>query len=338
MIRARYYEKRGTEIRCHLCPHQCLLLPDQNGFCGVRKNQNSEMVLPFAGILSAVAIDPIEKKPLYHFYPGKTIYSIGFFGCNFRCPFCQNYSISQFFPETTKNRTLPEKVVQDARGVSSFGIAYTYSEPLVHYEFVLETSILSHTAGLKNVLITNGYLNEDPLTELLPYLDAVNIDLKSYSENFYTKEICGDRNHVLDFIKRAAETIHVEVTTLIIPGKNDSPDEIREISLFLSKIDPKIPLHLSCYYPRYKYSVRETSENDLRPLLKTAREHLEYVYAGNVREETNTICPQCGNITIRRSGYEVSVTGLISDRCSRCGFRLPIINHDTDTGKKGKTP
>jgi pyruvate formate lyase activating enzyme len=310
----------------------CIIAPEKFGICGVRKNEYDELVIPYQGILSSASLDPIEKKPLYHFFPGRTIYSIGFYGCNFRCPFCQNYSISQKLPDRRNIAVSPQEVVKDALGGTSVGIAYTYSEPVIHFEFVLETSMLAKKSGLKNVLISNGYLNSDPLTELLPYLDAVNIDLKSFSEDFYMEELGGRRDPVLDFIRRAAPKVHLEVTTLIIPGKNDSPEEIREISHFLAGIDKNIPLHLSCYFPRYKYSTRETTKNDLLPLIKIAKEYLAYVYAGNVRDETNTMCPNCGNLLVRRLGYDVNISGLLKNHCSRCGVVIPLINGDTKDG------
>lgn len=281
------------------------------------------MVLPFYGVLSSVAVDPVEKKPLYHFYPGSAILSVGFYGCNFRCPFCQNYTISQY-TERSAHRISPAALVREALRANSFGIAYTYSEPLVHFEYVLDSAKAAREAGLKNVLVSNGYLNPEPTEELLPWIDAANIDLKAWNEEFYRKEAKGTLQPVLEFIRNASSRIHLEVTTLVIPGVNDKPDEIEEAARFLASLNRKIPYHLTCYYPRYKYTVRPTREEDLEPLIQRARKHLAFVYAGNTGGGNVTVCPSCSQEVIRRMGYFTRVVGGKNGRCSRCGEEIYV--------------
>lgn len=276
------------KLRCGVCPHNCLIEQDRYGYCGVRKNTGGGIVDTGYGVLSGLAMDPIEKKPLYHFHPGEYILSAGFYGCSFRCPFCQNHSISQRDPagrDFALNRrkpTAPEELAAAAGENGSFGIAYTYSEPLIHFEYVLETSRLAREAGLKNVLITNGYVNPGPAEELLPWIDAANVDLKSFSPEFYRKELKGDLETVKNFILRAHGRIHLEITTLVIPGKNDSPEEIRALCGFIAGLDRKIPLHLSAYHPAFHYTVPPTRRDALFRLVDIAREQLDFVYPGNV--------------------------------------------------------
>jgi pyruvate formate lyase activating enzyme len=202
------------------------------------------------------------------------------------------------------------------------GIAYTYSEPLVHFEYLRETAREARSKGLKNVLVSNGYINQEPAKELLPLFDAANIDLKSFSDSFYREELGGSLGPALRFIELAAAELHLEVTTLIIPGKNDSPREMAEISGFLAALNPDIPLHLSCYRPHYKYTVSPSTYENLAPLLETARKKLNYVYPGNAARESNTLCPGCGELLIRRRGYTIEAKGLKNGTCPRCGRKI----------------
>ncbi len=319
----RFVEKQDAAVRCVLCPHTCTLTEGKTGICRVRKNEGGKMVLPFYGVLSSVAVDPIEKKPLYHFHPGSSIFSVGFYGCNFRCPFCQNYTISQHTEESA-HRISPSVLVQEALRSNSFGIAYTYSEPLVHFEYIMDTAKVAREAGLKNVLVSNGYLNPEPTEELLPWIDAANIDLKAWNEEFYRKEAQGTLHPVLEFIRKASGRIHLEVTTLVIPGVNNNPNDIEEAARFLASLNRKIPYHLTCYYPRYKYSVRPTREEDLHPLMERARKHLAFVYAGNTGGGNVTVCPSCGKEVIRRIGYFTRVVGGRKGRCSHCGEEIYV--------------
>lgn len=266
-----------------------------------------------------MAVDPIEKKPLYHFYPGSSILSVGFVGCSLRCPFCQNHGISQSTSSPT-DHIEPEDLVSAALRERSFGIAYTYSEPLIHFEYVLACSKAARAAGLKNVLVTNGYLNPEPLAEILTFTDAANVDLKSFQAGVYQQELGGSLEEVKRFIAKAAGHIALEVTTLVVPGMNDSEGEIEQSARFLASLDPLIPYHLSCYHPRYRASAPPTDPASVVRLAEVARRHLKHVYVGNVgTEETVTFCAGCGNALIRRRGYATRVTGIAAGVCSRCG-------------------
>jgi len=324
-MQPRFYEKKADDkIQCRLCPNNCLIASGQYGVCKVRFNGEGTLQLPFYGKLSAVAIDPIEKKPLYHFYPGKQILSIGFVGCSFHCPFCQNHHIANdtSYPCETLR---PEDLVELGVDRHSFGIAYTYSEPLVHLEYILDSASLARSRGLKNVLVSNGYINPEPAEQLISLMDAANIDFKTNNPEFYREEIGGKLEEIKRFITQAYDRLYLEVTTLVIPTKNDSPAEIEAIASFLAELDPDIPYHLSAYYPAYKYTIAPTPPSTLHRLADVARRHLSYVYLGNVgREETNTYCSKCGNLLVRRRGYSVHVGGVDKGKCRQCGAAVPI--------------
>jgi pyruvate formate lyase activating enzyme len=323
---ARFWEKlEGGAVRCGLCPHACRIAPGGHGRCAVRLNREGRLDLPFYGRLSSIAVDPIEKKPLYHYHPGERILSVGFVGCSFRCPFCQNYRISQDTGVPTE-AVSPEKLVALAEREGSFGISYTYSEPLVHLEYVLETARLARGCGLKNVLVSNGFISPEPAEELLGVLDAANIDLKSFNPEFYRKEIGGELEEVKRFLTQARGRIELEVTTLVIPTKNDGPEEIEAIASFLASLDPSLPFHLSAYYPQHRYTLPPTPPSSLRALADVARRHLAYVYLGNIgSEQSDTACRSCANVLVRRRGYHVSTPGLNGSLCARCGAEAPIV-------------
>ena len=324
---ARFWEKaeEGGAVRCGLCPHACLIRPGGLGRCRVRRNRGGTLELPFYGRLSSIAVDPIEKKPLYHYHPGERILSVGFVGCSFHCPFCQNYRISQDTGVPTEAMS-PDELVALAEREGSFGIAYTYSEPLVHLEYVLETCRLARARGLKNVLVSNGFVNPQPAEELLAVLDAGNIDLKSFNPQFYRKQIGGELEEVKRFLTQARGRIALEVTTLVIPTRNDGPEEMEGIAAFLASLDPDIPLHLSAYYPQYRYTLPPTSPSTLRELAEVARRHLSYVYLGNIGSQpADTPCGKCTAVLVRRRGYQVDVSGLDGVRCAHCGAPAPIV-------------
>ncbi len=301
-----------------------MIAPGGYGRCRVRANRGGRGEIPFAGRITAVAMDPIEKKPLYHFHPGSAILSVGFVGCNFRCPFCQNYEISQSNRSGTRELS-PGELVETALAQGSFGIAYTYSEPLVHMEYVLEAARLARARGLANVLVSNGFVRPEPAEELLGLLDAANIDLKGWDAGFYGDEIGGDLREVCRFLEQAAPRIHLEVTTLVIPTKNDDPSQIEGIAAFLAGLDPDIPYHLSCYYPTYRYAIPPTPAETVLRLAETARRRLRFVYVGNTGlRESNTVCPGCGSVVVRRAGYRAVVVGLRDGGCAACGRPLPI--------------
>lgn len=274
-----------TKIKCRVCPNYCNLSEGQIGVCRARSNKDGNMVPINYGHITSLALDPIEKKPLNRFHPGKNILSVGSFGCNLRCSFCQNHPISMAFEEDIKTEyKTPENLVKLATSLknkNNIGIAYTYNEPLIGYEYVRDTAKLAKEYDLMNVVVTNGCFNENVLDEILPYIDAFNIDLKGFTEGIY-RELGGDLETVKKFIKAASKQVHVEVTTLIIPKENDSEEEMRELSEFLASVNPEIPLHISRFFPTYKMLDRPATEvKKIYRLTEIAREKLIYVYEGN---------------------------------------------------------
>lgn len=329
MKEAQWYERLNEEeVRCNLCPHSCLLTAGQTGICQARENREGRLVSKTYGQVSAVAVDPIEKKPLFHFYPGSEILSLGTVGCNLRCQFCQNYHIAHD-QEAQTSKLEPTEIVNLVKEHNSIGAAYTYSEPLIWYEYIRDTAQLIQQTGLKNILVTNGLINLDPLTELLPYIDGLNIDLKAFSEEFY-RDICqGYLEPVKESISRADQEALVEVTTLLIPGLNDSREEIEELTAWLADINPDIPLHFTRYFPKYKLQAEQTSMETLLQAKEIAEERLNFVYLGNVRqpEYSNTYCYECGQLLIKRSWSQPEVY-LKEDVCPECGAEINILLTD----------
>lgn len=325
-----YYEKLSEgKVRCGICPHRCLVTEGKYGLCRVRKNSGGTLFALNYARCAASALDPIEKKPLYHFYPGSTIFSLGALGCSFRCDFCQNWEIAQADAPTVK--LAPEQAVQLAleAGRDCIGLAYTYSEPLMWYEYVLDTARLAREQGLKNVVVTNGYINPEPLAALLPYIDALNIDVKAFQPQFYRRLCGGDLEPVLETVKACVEAgCHVELTTLLVTGLNDSPEEITQLVDWVARLDPEIPLHFCRYFPRYKLDLPPTPPESLERAWEIAREKLSYVYLGNITggKGSSTCCPQCGAVLVDRDGFRVQVRELAGDRCAKCGTRVRIIN------------
>ncbi len=270
---------------CGLCPHHCRLSEGQTGFCRARRNVGGRIVPINYGKLTSLALDPIEKKPLARFHPGSFILSLGSFGCNLRCPFCQNHEISQAEEGFPAREMTPEELVHLALELAhdemgNLGIAFTYNEPLISYEFVLDTAKRLHDVGLCAVLVTNGMVEEAPLKELLPFMDAMNIDLKAFHEGFY-RWIQGDFSAVRRTIALAAASCHVEVTTLVVPGRNDSAEDMEAEASWLASLDPEIPLHISRYFPRWQMDAPATDIGRIRELCRVAERHLRYVYSGN---------------------------------------------------------
>lgn len=271
--------------QCEICPHHCVLDEGQSGICGARKNRNGAIICDNYGKVTSIALDPIEKKPLRRFCPGSKILSVGSYGCNLRCPFCQNSDISMADGDHIQTQNVsPEMLVEkaiEAMPLGNIGIAYTYNEPLVGYEYVLDCSKLAKKNNLKNVVVTNGTICEKPLLELLPFIDAMNIDLKGFTEYFY-KMIGGDFETVKQTIKLAVKACHIEITTLIIPGENDNETEINELAQWVSSVNPEIPLHITRFFPRWKMTDRDaTPVKTIYGLADIARKHLKYVYEGN---------------------------------------------------------
>ena len=271
---------------CNLCPHHCALAEGQVGFCHTRRNEGGQINSLNYGRVTSLAIDPIEKKPLYHFYPGSVILSLGSFGCNMACPFCQNHTISQGGEQEVRWQISPEQLVELAQETSqqhgSIGVAFTYNEPLLSYEYLRDTLPLLRQAGQKAVLVTNGQIEEEPLRELLPYVDAMNIDLKTFADKTYAK-LGGSLRAAQRTIQMAAEAgVHVEVTTLVVPGISDDINEFCAEVDWLAGVNREIPLHLSRYFPRYQYKASATQLDKLYELQRIAQKRMKYVYLGNV--------------------------------------------------------
>ncbi|MGI5920944.1 MAG: AmmeMemoRadiSam system radical SAM enzyme [Syntrophomonadaceae bacterium] len=327
-IEAQCYEKLpDNKVRCYLCPHQCLINEGRRGVCRVRVNEGGALFTQNYGEVTSLALDPIEKKPLYHFYPGSLILSAGTFGCNLACSFCQNYSIAHGQPETT--RISPEDLVKLAvqtRTEGSLGVAFTYNEPSIWYEYVYPTARQLREQGLKTVLVTNGFISLQPFKKLIPFVDAMNIDVKAFNNQFYQGYCRGSLDKVQATVEEAAGQVHVEVTNLVIPGVNDDPAEIRSLARWLAALDKTIPLHLSRYYPAYKMQLPSTPVETLYKVHDIAREYLDFVYMGNIPgESNNTLCQQCGNILVKRQGYQIDTSGIKNKRCADCRGEIDYI-------------
>jgi len=280
---ALFYEAlTDNKVKCLLCPQACIIPPEKTGFCGVRQNKQVKLYSLIYAQITSLALDPIEKKPLYHYYPGKYILSLGTKGCNLACPFCQNWSISQN-DNAPLESTSSEEIIRQAEEYKSFGIAYTYNEPFIWYEFVLDTAILAKEKGLKNVLVTNGFITPKPLEKILPYIDAMNIDLKSIEDEFYQKFCHGRLEPVLTTIKKAHQSCHIELTNLVITGLNDRRDNfIKLVDWIYENLGSQVPLHFSRYFPCYKMDLPPTPLATLKSAEEIARKKIKYVYLGNV--------------------------------------------------------
>ncbi len=322
---AAHWRREGGAVRCLLCPHACLIAEGKRGICRVRENRGGTLYPMTYGKVAAVQLDPIEKKPLFHFHPGTEILSIGSVGCNFRCGFCQNVHLV-LAQVPVQDAAIPD-LVRAARDAGSIGIAYTYNEPMIWFEFVADCARAARREGLANVLVTNGYVNPGPLAELLPVIDAMNIDLKSMDPEFY-RRICGGKlEAVLETIRASARAVHVELTTLLVTGENDSDEAIRKVVDFVAATDPEIPLHFSRYFPCYRFTAPPTPEARLAAAFRIGREKLPYVYVGNYRlaGAEDTVCPRCGKVVVRRAGYRTDAGGLSGDRCASCAARLRFV-------------
>jgi pyruvate formate lyase activating enzyme len=331
MKEAMFYKKLDRKLKCTLCNHYCSIKEGKKGICSVRENMNAKLYSLVYGKSIAADIDPIEKKPFFNFYPGTTAYSIATVGCNFHCLNCQNWEISQM-PKGKKGKIIgqelsPREVVEHAKREGCKCIAYTYTEPTIFFEYAYDTAKLAHEQGIKNVFVTNGYTNSEAIKEIAPFLDAANIDLKSFSEEFYHK-VCGAKlQPVLDTIKLYKELdIWVEVTTLIIPGYSDDENQLKDMAQFIENTGEDIPWHITAFYPAYKLqNVSPTPVESLRKAreigLKTG---LRYVYEGNVPGEggENTYCYNCGELLIQRYGFQIINKILIDGKCPKCRTRL----------------
>lgn len=334
MQKARYFQKEENKIRCLLCPHSCLINDGKTGTCGVREAAGGELYTTNYGCLSAAHWDPVEKKPLYHFYPGRPILSLGTFGCNLLCSFCQNWALARGKPGKSADIVGPDDILamleREGGPAKAMGVAYTYNEPTIWYEFVYDTARLLHQRGYKNVLVTNGYINREPLRDLLPYIDAMNIDVKAFSDSFYRKYCHGLKEPVIKTVETAVEACHVEITCLLIPTLNESPAEQEQLAGWLGGLSPDLVLHYSRYFPQYKLDLPPTPPQVMEQVRKIAQKHLRYVYLGNIElpGSADTMCPHCGNLLVVRSGYRVELTGLDGCRCNNCHNLISIVLPD----------
>jgi pyruvate formate lyase activating enzyme len=332
-MEACLYDKLDDQkVRCNLCAHACVIPPGRRGLCGVRQNDGGMLETLVYGRLVAQHIDPIEKKPLFHLLPGSRSFSIATVGCNFKCRFCQNADIAQM-PNDRRGAILgssssPEAVVAEALAQDCQSIAYTYTEPTVYFEFALETSRLAHARGLKNVFVTNGFMSREALEMAAPYLDAANVDLKAFSDEFYKTRCSAKLEPVKDTLRRMkALNIWVEVTTLIIPGLNDDPEELGSLAAFIAEdLGPETPWHISRFHPTYKLTDRPPT-----PVATLSMAHeigkragLYYVYMGNVPGQggESTYCHQCGALLIERLGFFVRDNAIQQDRCPQCRTKV----------------
>ncbi len=328
---ARFYSEEGGKVRCTLCPHSCLIPEGRTGRCGVRLAQSGRLYSLIYGLASSVHPDPIEKKPLYHFLPGSTALSFGSVGCNLMCLHCQNHSISRADPRTTSlERILAEDVPHLAAKCAASSVSWTYNEPTIWHEFTVEASQRAHEAGLKTSYVTNGFIQEAPLKELQGVIDAMNIDVKSFSERFYHNICGGSLAPVLDTCRQAVRMgIHVELTYLVIPDHNDSESELSEFASWVaSDLGREIPVHFSAFHPDYKLlGTPRTPMATLETAHRVARrEGLEFVYLGNVRsgEWDDTHCPECGALLIERDGFATRRILLNGSSCPVCSREIPV--------------
>jgi len=332
-METRYQRQVNEETaRCTVCPRMCTLKPGQVSFCGAKENKEGRIVNLTYGLLSSIAVDPIEKKPLVHFYPGSHALSISSVGCSFTCPWCQNWHISQAKPGKGLKRMPPDYVVDMAHKQECTSIAYTYNEPLINLDYVEDVSRIARKEGVKNVLVTNGYVSREALDKVVDVIDAANVDWKGFSEEFYRRYCSADLQSVLDAtVEMHNRSVHVEVTFLIVPTLNDAEEVAKKMSRYLvDHMGPDVPLHLSRFYPQYKMS--DLPPTPLETLLRAREiakaEGIRHVFVGNVpgRGYEDTVCPRCGKTVVEREGYAILGWHLDSSmNCTNCGEHLPIV-------------
>ncbi|MFN2379201.1 MAG: AmmeMemoRadiSam system radical SAM enzyme [Bacteroidales bacterium] len=333
MTECSYYRKREAErVQCLLCPHSCSIPGGGTGLCGVRHNIEGMLMTNTFSHISSLSADPVEKKPLYHFYPGSSIYSVGSYGCNLTCSFCQNHEISQVrnvaYQTRSGRRESIERILEAAEATpGNVGLAFTYNEPVVWIEFVLELALAAAGRGMKTAMVSNGFINSAPLTDLTAMVDAFNIDLKGFSEKFYREHTGGRLKPVLESIAQiAAAQRHLEITMLVIEGLNDDDRDIEDAFRWIAdNAGRETPLHLSRYFPRYRMNLPPTDVNKLLRMREMAMQYLDFVYTGNLPFSAgqNTHCPRCGNLITTRDGYIVTQTGVRPDgSCAACGREI----------------
>ncbi len=312
--------------RCDLCPRHCVIKPGHHGFCRHRENRDGQLYAAQYGRAAAVALDPIEKKPLYHFHPGTAILSVGSVGCNLACRFCQNWHLSTGVADT--QYLAPDRLVAQARTGGSIGVAFTYNEPLIWFEYIFDAAALLKKQGLAVVLVSNGYLEPEPFAEICRWVDAMNIDVKGDDE-FYRQLTGGSLAPVRHNVETAHKAgVHVEVTNLLVTDANDADAQVGELVDWLAGISRRIPLHLSRYFPNHKYQAPPTPLGELEQAAMIARAKLDYVFIGNAQipGSSDTCCPACGDTVIKRRGYHTDIVGLAEGgRCAACGAALGVV-------------
>lgn len=322
----------GPSVHCFLCAHHCRIAPGDRGLCQVRENHDGALYTLVYGRPVSTAVDPIEKKPLFHFLPGSSTFSLATVGCNFTCDFCQNSDISQMPRDQGRiiGRSLPPaRVVESALEAGCLSISYTYTEPTIYYEYARDCAELATQSGLKNVFVTNGYMTAEALRDIAGRLHAANVDLKSFSDAFYRRFVGARLKPVLDTIRRLWDMgVWLEVTTLLIPGRNDQPGELRSLAAFLASVSTDIPWHVSRFYPCYRaLDVPPTPVGSVESALRIGREEgLNYVYGGNIpgHGSESTVCPGCGRVVIQRHGFRAVEIGMADGVCKDCGRKIPI--------------
>jgi pyruvate formate lyase activating enzyme len=319
------YKISNSNAECLLCPHFCKIGIGKTGICGVRKNTGNEISLQTYGVLSGYSLDPVEKKPFYHFFPGNNILSVGSYGCNMRCDFCQNYNISQNIPENLHPETTLSSIVGSAlTSEKNIGLAFTYNEPVIWFEFMRDAAIAVKNEGLFTAMISNGYVNPDPLAEIIGFIDGFNIDLKAFNNRFYRELTGADIEPVKKALKQIARSgRHLEITTLIIPGQNDDEKEMAsETEWIASELGKNTPLHLSRYFPMFRRKDPATTQLTIERLYEIAKQNLDNVYIGNTVSDTgqSTFCSKCGTTVTKRSGYTTTLLNLDNQGgCTKCG-------------------
>ena len=321
-----HHYKDEERIVCLLCKHYCILKEGKSAICGVNFNENATLLNKTYGYPSAINLDPIEKKPLYHFMPKTASLSIGTVGCNFRCPFCQNHSISQTNELQSKQYFSPQDIVSLALKHKADSISYTYNEPTIWYPYAKDIGVLAKENGLRNIFVSSGYESNEVFEDMKNWLDAINVDLKSFNEEYYKKTLKTNLGGVVEnLIKFAKSDIHLEVTTLIIPDVNDSSEEIEKMAEFIvCELGHETPWHLSAFHPDYK--MLDTPHTPLATLQMAKdiakRYGLKYVYIGNVKNDNSTYCPECGELLIQRDGFRVGVVNIKDSKCKNCSYKI----------------
>jgi pyruvate formate lyase activating enzyme len=331
MKEAAYWHSEQDRVRCDLCPHRCLIKDGAQGFCGVRGNRNGKLYALTYGLIAAQAIDPVEKKPLYHFYPGHRTLSLGSVGCNLRCRHCQNWRISCGDATTGLHELQalpPEAAVQLALDSRCQSLVWTYNEPSVWYEYILASAPLAHKAGLKTIMVTAGMLNSQPLDDLLPHIDAYRLDIKGFSAEFYrwlTGIDCLDQV-LANAVAAYRAGCHVEIVTNLIPGHNDDEAQLRELSRWIvENLSPQTPWHLTAYFPNHELKLASTDLDSLEKGVQIGRQSgLEHIFIGNVPGHNfqHSLCSGCGQLLIQRDGFKVRANRIVESRCPACGYFL----------------